>query len=147
MNAMNATDDTESVLIVDDDVISIELLISALQSAFSIKVAASGQAAIDIVTSEYPPSIILLDIMMDHMDGYAVLKELKEKDPEFNIPVIFLTERNSPEDETKGLELGAVDYIFKPFCLASLSAKVKNHLDMVRQRNFIESLATEQKKM
>ena len=146
MNAMNATDDTESVLIVDDDVISIELLISALQSAFSIKVAASGQAAIDIVTSEYPPSIILLDIMMDHMDGYAVLKELKEKDPEFNIPVIFLTERNSPEDETKGLELGAVDYIFKPFCLASLSAKVKNHLDLVRQRNFIESLATEQKK-
>ncbi|MBV1882470.1 MAG: EAL domain-containing protein [Pseudomonadales bacterium] len=144
---MQFAGDNESILIVDDDVISIELLISALQDKFAIKVAASGQAAIDIVASQFPPSIILLDIMMDHMDGYEVLQKLKNSITDFNIPVIFLTERNTTEDETKGLELGAVDYIFKPFCLASLSAKIKNHLDLVRQRNFIKSLAAEQHKV
>ncbi len=101
-----------------------------LNDVYRVKVANSGEKALKIAVSEPPPDLILLDIMMPGMDGYEVCWRLKHHHNTLNIPVIFLTCKTEVEDEKKGLELGAVDFILKPISPDIVMARVKTHLAM-----------------
>ncbi|MBF0358288.1 MAG: response regulator [Magnetococcales bacterium] len=117
----------ESVLIVDDQPSNIDILREILVE-FDKKVALNGKLALEIAMSDDPPDIILLDIMMPEMDGYEVIKQLKADKKTFDIPVIFVTAMDKVKNETKGLKLGAVDYITKPVTPAIVLQRVKTHL-------------------
>ena len=93
--------------------------------------------------SNPPPDLILLDIVMPELDGYEVLKRLKADEDTKNIPIIFVTSKDKDEDETKGLEMGAVDYIHKPFNPAVVKALVKAHLELKQNRDFLEWMLKE----
>lgn len=126
-----------SILVVDDNPENIDMLGAALSSDYQIKVALSGRKALEIAGSEAPPDLILLDIMMPEMDGYEVCRRLKAHPETMEIPVIFITAKSDESDETKGLEIGAVDYITKPFSLPIVRARLKTHLAL---RNNMEEL-------
>ena len=114
-----------TILIVDDTPDNITLLTSLLGDLYKNKVATNGIKALKIAMTSPPPDLILLDIMMPEMDGYEVCRQLKENPATEHIPVIFLTAKTQEGDETKGFELGAVDYITKPVDQAELMGKIK----------------------
>jgi sigma-B regulation protein RsbU (phosphoserine phosphatase) len=129
---MTQTSAQKSILIVDDTPINIGVISGALKDSFATKVATSGQKALAIVSGKEKPDLILLDIMMPEMDGYEVCRRLKANPDTRDIPEIFLTSQTEAEDETKGFEVGAVDYIHKPFSAAVVKARVRTHL-MLRE--------------
>ena len=118
------------VLVVDDTPDNLALMSGLLTDEYRVKVASSGEKALRIASSEAPPDLILLDIMMPGLDGYAVCERLKGQPKTANIPVIFLTAKSDMEDEKRGLELGAVDYITKPISPPIVMARVRNHLSL-----------------
>lgn len=121
----------KTILIVDDISTNIKLLKELLQNeGYNIKVANSGQRALDIVAKKPMADLILLDIMMPKMDGYQVCQALKNDALTSSIPVIFITAKNKIQDEEKGFEIGAVDYISKPVSKPILLARVKTHLNL-----------------
>ncbi len=122
----------KTILIVDDTPINIGVISGALKDSFATKVATSGEKALAIASGKDKPDLILLDIMMPEMDGYEVCRRLKADPDTRDIPVIFLTSQTEAEDETKGFEVGAVDYIHKPFSAAVVKARVRTHL-MLRE--------------
>jgi signal transduction histidine kinase len=130
-----------TILVVDDSADNLVLMNNLLKDEYRIKVANRGDKALTIALSGSPPDLILLDIMMPGMDGYEVCRRLKHDPRTANIPVIFLTAKAEVEDEEKGLELGAVDYITKPVSPPIVMARVKNHLalkamdDFLREKN------------
>lgn len=130
-----------AILIVDDMTSNIQVLANALQDDYRIKVATSGQRALEIANSPTPPDVILLDIMMPEMDGYEVCKLLKSDPKTSSIPVIFVTALSEASDEEKGLNLGAVDYITKPFHLPIVKARVRNHLSLKLKTDLLEELS------
>ena len=116
------------ILAVDDNPINLKLLSSALiNSNYQIFTASSGKEALELVHSVLP-DLILLDVMMPDMDGYQVCKKLQENEETRFIPVIFLSARNDAMDKAKGLAIGAVDYLTKPFNPLEISARVRTHL-------------------
>ena len=117
------------ILIVDDVRENIDILRNILVDYVKL-FALDGAKALTIATSSNPPDLILLDIMMPGMDGYVVCQHLKADKKTKHIPVIFLTAKSSIEDETKGLALGAVDYITKPISPPVVLARVSTHLAM-----------------
>ena len=118
------------ILIVDDMAANIAILSDLLHEDYRIKVAKNGPKALEIAQSyEEKPDLILLDIEMPEMNGYEVCKELKNNGSTNNIPIIFVTARNDVKDEEYGLNLGAVDYISKPFHPTIVKIRVKNHVD------------------
>lgn len=123
------------ILIVDDTPENIDVLGSVLNE-YKKFVALNGEKALKLAESKLP-DLILLDIMMPGMDGFEVCQRLKENPVTQNIPVIFITAKNSIEDETKGLELGAVDFISKPISPPSVLARVKNHLELQQSRKVL----------
>jgi putative two-component system response regulator len=125
------------VLIVDDTPENIALMSSLLKGLFRTKVANNGEKALQIAFSDDPPDLILLDIMMPGMDGYEVCRRLKDSRKTSDIPVIFLTAKSQVEDEQKGFELGAVDYITKPISPPIVLARVKTQLQMKSARDFL----------
>jgi CheY-like chemotaxis protein len=127
---MKAEDTKHKILIVDDVPVNIKMLEEALSSDYRTSSATDGPSALDIATSDLPPSLILLDIVMPGMDGYEVCRRLKADKRTKDIPVIFITGKNQKDDEAKGLELGAVDYMSKPFSMAILKARVRNHVEL-----------------
>ncbi|MCP3923479.1 MAG: response regulator [Desulfobacterales bacterium] len=129
----------QRILIVDDEKIIINFLRGSLQSDYLIQAAKNSEKALKIA-AESPPDLILLDIMMPKIDGYEVCKRLKSDDKTKNIPVIFLTAMKDSGYETKGLELGAVDYITKPINTAILKTRVKHHLEREGYRKHLEKL-------
>jgi DNA-binding response OmpR family regulator len=114
-----------SILVVDDQPANINMLGAALSREFGVSVATNGHDALRIASGDPLPDLILLDIVMPEMDGYEVCQALKDDDRTRDIPVIFITAMSEEEDETKGLELGAVDYITKPFRVPIVQARVR----------------------
>lgn len=132
----------QTILVVDDVPANIKVLGESLKSEYKIRLATDGMKALKIAGSSNPPDLILLDIIMPEMDGYEVCKNLKADRTTANIPVIFITAMNQEEEETMGLELGAVDYITKPFSLPIVRARIKTHLELKRHRDILEGLST-----
>jgi phosphoserine phosphatase RsbU/P len=121
-------EDKRIVLVVDDAPANIQVAQSILKDEYKIRVATSGAKALELVKVEPAPDLVLLDIMMPEMDGYEVCIQLKAEAQTRDIPVIFLTGKTDTQDETRGLEVGAVDYIRKPFSPAVVKARVRTHL-------------------
>ncbi|MBW1750072.1 MAG: SpoIIE family protein phosphatase [Deltaproteobacteria bacterium] len=118
----------QTILIVDDERININVLAELLKPKYKILAALNGTQALKAARSANPPDLVLLDIMMPEMDGYEVCRQLKSDDTTKDIPVIFVTAMGQVEDETKGLELGAIDYLTKPISPAIVEARVKTQL-------------------
>jgi diguanylate cyclase (GGDEF)-like protein len=131
-----------SLLIVDDIPTNIKVLGETLKADYQIKLATNGFKAIEIASSDNPPDLILLDIMMPNMNGFEVCTKLKEEKKTRNIPIIFISAMDDESDETKGLELGAVDYIKKPFSLPIVKARVRTHMELKKHRDTLENLST-----
>ncbi len=127
------------ILIVDDTEENIEILVELLSDLYDISVAMDGERAIESLKNQIP-DLILLDIMMPGIDGYEVCKKLKTNKNTKNIPVIFLTALTDAREEEKGLNLGAVDYITKPFTPTLVKARVKNQLELKLYRNHLEDV-------
>src|SRR5277367_811642 len=125
---MNKVDQKQTVLLVDDAPANIQIVNSILKDIYKIRVATSGAKALELANITPLPDLILLDVMMPEMDGYEVCTQLKLDLETRDIPVIFLTGQTEVEDETKGFDVGAVDYIHKPFSPAVVKARVQTHL-------------------
>ena len=129
------------VLVVDDTPSNLTLIAGLLKDDYKVKVANDGQKGLQLARAENPPDLILLDVMMPEVSGYEVCTELKKDPATRNVPIIFLTALAEAEDERKGFELGAADYITKPVSPPILLARIKTHLqikavtDFLRDRN------------
>lgn len=134
------------VFVVDDIEVNIDVLISFLGSLYQVSVALDGETALREIRRT-PPDLILLDIMMPGVDGYEVCRQLKQDSVLQDIPVIFLSAMSHPEDIVKGLELGAVDYVLKPFSKDELLLRVKTHLELKKSRELIEAQRNENKEL
>ncbi len=117
-----------TILVVDDTPANIELLSGILRESYKVKAATNGERALKLALSDLPPDLILLDVMMPEMSGYEVCQRLKADPASAHIPVIFVTAKSEAEDELRGLALGAVDYITKPFNPVVVKARVATHL-------------------
>ena len=118
----------EQILLVDDNVTNLQVLHQTLDGrGYKLLVAKNGAGALAIA-EKARPSLILLDIMMPEMDGFEVCRRLKADPALSDIPVIYLSALTDTEDKVKGLELGAVDYIAKPFQPEEVIARVNTHL-------------------
>jgi putative two-component system response regulator len=126
-----------TVLVVDDTEANVDLLVAALGSLYEVSVAMDGESALETV-AEDPPDLILLDIMMPGLDGYEVCRRLKDNEAHAKIPIIFLTALTEIDNKTKGFQLGAVDYITKPFEVLEVQARVQTHLSLVLARRELE---------
>jgi len=127
------------ILIVDDVSTNIQLLGNFLRKAnYSLAVAQNGKEALSIVNKKQP-DLILLDVMMPEMDGYETIKNLKRDESTKNIPVIFLTAKGDTEDIVAAFELGAVDYIMKPFQPQELLSRVKTQLELRNLQTNLEN--------
>ena len=128
-----------SVLIVDDEESNIIALTHILNPDYSVLTVKDGQDAIE-VAEEFHPDIILLDVIMPEMNGYEVIRVLKSSKKTHDIPVIFITGLSSADDEEKGLNCGAADYISKPFSPAVVKLRVHNQIKILNQFRMIEKL-------
>ncbi|STQ91422.1 response regulator [Iodobacter fluviatilis] len=117
-----------TILAVDDTPMNLLLIERMLGKEFNIRVAQHGAEALDMLVQDPLPRLILLDILMPEMDGYEVCRQLKADARTANIPVIFMSARSDADDEMRGMELGAADYMAKPLCLPLLLSRVKAQL-------------------
>ncbi|HIJ84665.1 MAG: Hybrid sensor histidine kinase/response regulator [Magnetococcales bacterium] len=130
------------LLIVDDQRSNIDVLRDILQD-YDRAIALNGEQALKVARSKKPPDLILLDIMMPEMDGYEVCTILKNDPATRDIPIIFVTAKREVADETRGLQLGAVDYITKPFNASIVRHRIGVHLELKRHRDRLEELVKE----
>jgi len=128
-----------TILMVDDNPTNLVLINNLLKHDYRIKVANNGVTALRIAAGEVRPDLILLDIMMPEMDGYEICRRLKADPRLRDIPVIFITARSSPDDEARGLELGAADYITKPISPPIMLARIKTHLRLKASSDFLRN--------
>ncbi|MCR6666473.1 MAG: response regulator [Methyloversatilis sp.] len=134
----DAGDARKTVLCVDDEPSNLQVLKQILQGNYRLLFARDGRRAIELAQIERP-DLILLDVMMPDMDGYEVCRTLKADERLARMPVIFVTALSDVEDEARGLELGAVDYICKPVSPAIVRARVRTHLSLVSVSELIET--------
>jgi diguanylate cyclase (GGDEF)-like protein len=132
--------ETQKVLIADDDIVNRQVLAELLKPEYTVVLAKNGAQALEHA-ARHLPDLMLLDVLMPDMDGYEVLRRLRADEQTANISVIFISGMGRPEDEAKGLKMGAADYIAKPFNATVVLARVAMHLQMVRQRRMLEHLA------
>ena len=130
-----------TVLIVDDVSVNLALMSAILENDCRT-ICSDDSAQVLSLALEHQPDLILLDIMMPGMNGFEVCERLKANPNTSRIPVIFLTSLTEEEDEERGLSLGAIDYITKPFSVPIVRARVRNHLEMQRQRDILERLSS-----
>ena len=116
-----------TVLLVDDTLENMDILVATLGDEVEVAVAMDGESALEAVAEERP-DLVLLDIEMDGMDGYEVFRRLRDDPATASIPVVFLSARSDPEDKARGMEMGALDFITKPFIVADVLAKVRSIL-------------------
>ncbi len=130
----------QKILIVDDTPLNTKILGEILCSDYQVIVATNGIKALEIANQESPPDLILLDIMMPDMDGYEVCRRLKSNARTQEIPVIFISAKNELSDEIHGFELGAVDFISKPFSMPVVNMRIKTHLTLKKKSDLLEQL-------
>ncbi len=130
-----------SILVVDDMTTTLLLIHDLLKDTYEVKIAKSGTKALEILESPNDIDLILLDIEMPDINGYDVCKRIKNNETIKNIPIIFITGRTSQEDEEYGLNLGAIDYITKPFNKAIVKLRIKNYLDLKIKNDMLEKLS------
>lgn len=128
-----------TILLVDDTPDNLMLLANLLKDEFRVRTAQNGPKALEICTSDNPPDLVLLDIMMPGMDGFEVAKLMREHPNSETIPVIFVTAMTSADARLKGLDLGAVDYITKPIDPEVLKPRVRNFIRYVQMRKNLQS--------
>jgi len=128
------------ILVVDDAMENIQILHHALRDEHDVLFALDGEKALEVAL-EQQPDLILLDAVMPGMDGYAVCAALRNSPRLQDIPVIFVTALSQPEDETRALEAGAVDFISKPFNVAVVRARVRSQLTIKRQADAMRELS------
>ncbi|MBF0423316.1 MAG: response regulator [Magnetococcales bacterium] len=137
-------DKKKTILLVDDTPDNLSFLSKVLQDDFKVKVANDGTKALKAATSGVPPDLILLDIMMPELDGYEVCRRLKADASTANIPIIFVTGKDSRMDEAKGLMLGAVDFVMKPIDVTLVKTRIRVHLAQVDRMSKIINAFREQ---
>jgi len=126
------------ILIVDDEQIIISMLGGLLHQEYRVLVATNGDQALKRAQAEERPDLILLDVIMPDMDGYEVCRRLKEDEATRDIPVIFLTANSDEQEEAKGFEVGALDYINKPVRPAVVMARVRTHLKLKQMHEVLQ---------
>lgn len=127
------------LLVVDDQAINIQVMQQVFGGDYQVFMATSGAQALSICQTN-PPDLVLLDVVMPTMDGFAVCAQLKANDSTCNIPVIFVTAHTDAAQETHGLSLGAVDFIAKPINPSVVRARVKTHLTLKFQSDLLRKL-------
>ncbi|MCM0082574.1 diguanylate cyclase [Geomonas sp. Red32] len=132
----------QRVLIVDDTPANVEVLHRILRGDYALFFAGNGANAIKVAQRERP-DLILLDVMMPDVDGYQVCAALKSDERTRDIPVIFITAMESVENEARGLDCGAIDYLTKPISPPIVKARVRNHLESKRKSDVLEALTAE----
>ena len=125
------------ILVVDDVPSNLDILVEVLGESYSVSVATDGVQALEEVLREIP-DLILLDILMPEMDGYEVCRRIKQDKATRDIPVIFVTSLSEAVDETRGFDLGGVDYITKPFSIAVVKSRVQTHLELAEAHKELE---------
>ena len=142
MTVNTISESKHTVLVVDDSPDTLQLISGLLKETYRLKVATTGEKALKLAATSPVPDLILLDVMMPNMDGYEVCKHLKADPGTEQIPIIFLTARMDVDDEKRGLELGAVDYITKPISPPILQARVKSQLIAKQSADFLRDKAS-----
>jgi len=128
------------LLIVDDNLLYLQTVVAVLGEAYEVLTATDGETALALVASAYLPDLILLDVTMPGMDGHEVCRRLKAGDQTHDIPIIFLSGQADDDDQTKGLELGAVDYINKSSDFSMIKCRIKAHLELRQYREQLQQL-------
>lgn len=128
------------ILVVDDQPTNIQTLYQILKGDYDVSMATDGLQAISLCHRR-PPDLILLDVVMPGIDGFEVCQRLKADPATRDVPIIFVTARDSTEDETQGLEMGAVDFIGKPVNPTVVRARVRTHIELKRQTDILRSMA------
>ena len=128
-------EEKSTILVVDDSPEVLTLVSAMLKDEYRVKLANSGERALKLAAAGEPPDIILLDILMPDMDGFEVCRRFKGNPELQDIPIIFLTAMTGEEDETRGLHIGAVDYVTKPISFPILRARLRNQLDLKQARD------------
>ncbi|XXJ18907.1 response regulator [Desulfovibrio caledoniensis] len=141
---------SETILLVDDQPENISIMIEALHSLYTLLAATDGAGALERVNGDPKPDLVLLDVMMPGMSGHEVCRAIKDNPDTQDIPVIFVTSLDAPDDEARGLRLGGSDYITKPISPPVVQARVRAHLDLkhareqlMRQNTALEDLVRE----
>lgn len=137
---MNIKQNQKTILVVDDNTTNIDVAMGVLNPHYFVQAATSGKMALRVIEKK-KPDLILLDVMMPEMDGYEVLRFLKESVSTVDIPVIFLTGMSTEEDEEKGLLLGAADYLAKPLSPPILLARISTHLVNYEAKTYLRNQA------
>lgn len=130
-----------TVLIVDDQPTNIHALASLLKEDYRVLTATRGEKALELAQGKQAPDLILLDIVMPDMDGYETCHRLKDNEATRAIPVIFVTALDDDKDEERGLNLGAADYISKPFNPAIVRARVRNQVNLKLKTDMLEKIS------
>ncbi len=137
----------QHILIVDDNLKNLQITAKILrEKSFAISLAQSGQEALKLV-EEVHPSLVLLDIMMPEMDGYEVCRKIKADQKNKELPIVFLTAKDTSADLVEGFNAGGVDYIVKPFNRDELITRVSNHLELAHSRKKIIEMSLNQDKL
>lgn len=127
----------QELLIVDDESVNLAVLHSTLSPYYHVRACKSGEQALDIVLGSNPPDLVLLDIVMPGLDGYATLERIRSRPDRCDIPVLFITALDSALDEERGFSLGAVDYITKPFRPTLVLSRVRAQLELKQARDVL----------
>lgn len=131
----------QTILVVDDEPINIKALKTVLGNEHNLVFATNGEMALKMARTHPQPDLILMDVVMPGLDGYEVCRRLKAQSQTSHIPIVFLTAHWEAAEEAKGLELGAVDYIRKPFSPPIIRARIRNHLELKKIRDMLENLS------
>lgn len=140
-------DNKNRILIVDDDQLNISILTEILKSDYEIIAAESGEKALKTVAGPHPPDLILLDILMPEMDGYQVCSSIKADENTTHIPIVFVTAVSEAMDAAKAFELGAVDYVTKPFNPVTVKARITTHIRLSTTVQELETALKEVKRL
>ncbi|MEO5378240.1 MAG: two-component system response regulator [Magnetococcus sp. DMHC-6] len=131
------------ILVVDDSPENLQILVETLRHDFAVVTAKNGSKALLLASSDTPPEVILLDVMMSDMNGFDLCLKLKANPLTWSIPVLFITALNDEQSEVRGLVVGGVDFITKPFNPVLVKARIRSQLELKRHKDFLEKMVAE----